>query len=166
METDWWWQHWHEVLEAVGIVGSLIFTGVSLRHDLQARKIAEYLTQATQHRRLWGQLHRRPGLRRVLEPDRDVVEEPLSMEERRYLELVVTHFHTSWLIAGAGHSLVPLNVLAVDAGHLFSLPAPAAAWTDVRRAYQEEFVIFVESAVAAVAFTGSQAATKIRPGGG
>lgn len=148
MEGIWWWRHWHEVLEAVGIVGGLIFTGVTLRHDLQARKIAEYLTQATQHRRLWGQLHRRPGLRRLLEPDRDVAEEPLSVEERRYLELVVTHFHTGWLISGAGHSLVPLNVLAADAGHFFRLPAPAAVWAEVRRVYQEEFVGFVDRAIA------------------
>ncbi len=161
MEVGWWGSHWHEVLEAVGIVGGLLFTGVTLRHDLQARKIAEYLNQATQHRRLWSQLHRRPSLGRVLEPDRDLTVEPLRVEERRYLELVFTHFHTGWLIGQSGHSLVPAEVLAADAGHFFSLPAPAAVWTEVRRIHQPEFVAFVERAVsAAKPPPGVPAATK------
>ena len=150
MEVGWWGLHWHEVLEAVGIVGGLLFTGVTLRHDLQARKIAEYLTQSTEHRRLWSHLHRRPGLGRILEPLRDLNRDPLSPRERRFLELVVTHFHTGWLIAQSGHSLVPLPVLATDAGHFFSLPAPAAVWSEVRSTHQPEFVAFVERAVAAV----------------
>jgi nitrate reductase gamma subunit len=148
MEVGWWWSHWHEVLETVGIVGGLLFTGVTLRRDLQARKIAEYLTQASQHRRLWSQLHRRPSLRRVLEPDRDLTLEPLQVEERRFLELVFTHFHTGWLIVRSGHSLVPMGVLAADAGHLFGLPAPAAVWNEVRGIHQAAFVAFVERAVA------------------
>ena len=44
MEVGWWGSHWHEELEAVGIVGGLLFTGVTLHHNLQARKIAEDLT--------------------------------------------------------------------------------------------------------------------------
>lgn len=150
MDNVWWGEHWHEVLEAVGIVGGLLFTGVTLRHDLQARKIAEFLTQASQHRRLWGALHRRPGLSRVLESDRDLHQEPLRIEERRFLELVFTHFHTSWLIALSGHSLVPADVLAADAGHFFKLPAPAAVWTEVRKMHQPEFVAFVDRAVESV----------------
>jgi hypothetical protein len=150
MEVGWWWSHWHEVLETVGIVGGLLFTGVTLRHDLQARKIAEYLTQSTEHRRLWSHLHRRPGLGRVLERDRDLNQEPLRPGERRFLELVVTHFHTGWLIAQSGHSLVPMAVLATDAGYFFALPAPAAVWSEVQMMHQPEFVAFVEHAVGTV----------------
>jgi hypothetical protein len=150
MEVGWWWSHWHEVLETVGIVGGLLFTGVTLRHDLQARKIAEYLTQATEHRRLWSHLHRRPGLSRVLESNRDLNQEPLRVEERHYLELAVTHFHTGWLIAQSGHSLVPIAVLATDAGYFFALPAPAAVWREVRMMHQPEFVTFVERAVGTI----------------
>ena len=150
MEVGWWGSHWHEVLEAVGIVGGLLFTGVTLRHDLQARKIAEYLTQATEHRRLWSHLHRRPGLSCVLEPNRDLNQEPLRPGERRFLELVVTHFHTGWLIAQSGHSLVPMAVLATDAGYFFALPAPAAVWSEVRPMHQPEFVAFVDRAVGTV----------------
>ena len=151
METGWWVEHWHEVLEGVGIVGGLLFTGVTVRHDLQARKITEFLTQASQHRRLWSALHRRPELAHVLDADRDLTARPLSVKERRYLELVMTHFHTGWLIAREGHSLVSLKEVAADAGHFFRLPAPAAVWAEIREIHQPEFVEFVDRAVASLA---------------
>lgn len=149
IEFTWLTEHWHSVLESVGIIGGLIFTGVTVRRDLEARRISEYLTLATQHRRLWGQLHRRKGLSRLLEPGRDLSENPLTREELNFLSLTFVHFHTSWLIGQEGGLLIPLPVLAKDAAHFFQLPGPSAVWQQERNAHQPEFVAFVEAAIAA-----------------
>jgi hypothetical protein len=145
---SWFGSHWHSLVESLGIIGSLIFTGVTVRRDLEARRVTEHLTLSGQHRRLWGQLHRRRGLNRVLEADRDLAQEPVTREEQLFLELAFVHFHTGWLICREDGSLTPVRVLALDAGHFFTLPAPSAVWALARQSYQPEFVTFIAEAVA------------------
>ena len=142
--------HWHSLLESVGIIGGLLFTGITVRRDLEARRVSEQLTLATQHRRLWGQLHRRKSLSRMLEPDRNLEACPVSREEELFLSLSFVHFHTGWLICRDEGSLTPLSVLAADAGHFFRLPVPRAVWQKVRATHQPEFVTFIEESVRSV----------------
>ena len=142
----WLNDNWFSFLQSVGIGGSLLFTAVMLRQDLQAKRVSEYLTLASQHRRLWGQLHRRPRLARLLDPQRDIEARPVTNEERLFLELAFVHFHTGWLLAREG-SLTPMHVLAADAGHFFRLPVPAYVWERTKSVLEPEFVTFVDDAV-------------------
>lgn len=145
--TSWCAENWHSLFESVGIIGSLLFTGVALNRDLSERKVAEHLKQATQHRRLWGQLLRRKELSRLLEPDRDISQSPVTREEQLFLELAFVHYHTGWLVARDDGGLISLDILAADAGNFFELPVPQAVWQSVRSTYQSEFVSFVDGAV-------------------
>jgi hypothetical protein len=145
--VSWFGSHWHSLLESLGIIGSLLFTGIAVRRDLESRRASEQLTLAAQHRRLWGQLHRRRGLKHVLEPDRDLEREPVTREEQLFLELAFVHFHTGWLICREDGALTPVRVLALDAGHFFNLPAPSAVWATVSQSYQPEFAAFIAEAI-------------------
>ena len=160
----WLDENWFSLLESLGIVGSLLFTAITLRKDLQAKRVSEYLTLAGQHRRLWGQLHRRPSLARLLDPDRDIATRPVTPEERLFLELAFVHFHTGWLLAREG-SLTPMSVLAADAGHFFRLPVPACVWERMKSVLEREFVIFVDDAVAADASKGEMPSNNDRNSG-
>ena len=140
-------EHWHSLLESIGIIGGLLFTGITVRRDLEARRVSEQLTLNSQHRRLWGQLHRRKGLSRMLEPERNLKILPVTREEELFLELAFVHFHTAWLICREENSLTPLPVLSADAGHFFKLPVPQAVWRRVRSTHQREFVQFIEEAM-------------------
>ena len=142
----WLKENWFSLFQSAGIGASLLFTAVTLRKDLQAKRVREYLTLASQHRRLWGQLHRRRGLAGLLDPHRDIAARPVTNEERLFLELACSHFHTGWLLAREG-SLTPLPVLAVDAGHFFRLPVPAQVWDQIKSVLEPEFVTFVDDAV-------------------
>jgi len=144
----WLNDNWFLFLQSVGIGGSLLFTAVTLRKDLQAKRVTEYLTLASQHRRLWGQLHRRPSLARLLDSDRDIQARPVTNQERLFLELAFVHFHTGWLLAREG-SMTPMPVLAADAGHFFRLPVPASVWERTKNVMEPEFVNFIENAVRA-----------------
>ena len=147
--VSWLGDHWHSLLESAGIIGGLVFTGVTVRRDLEARRVTEYLTLATQHRRLWGQLHRRKSLSRLLDPERNLADEPITRSELNFLSLAFVHFHTSWLISREAGLLLPMPVLAADAGNFFHLPVPRAAWEQQRATYQGEFVAFIDDAVRA-----------------
>ena len=142
----WLSDNWVSLFQTLGICGSLLFTAESLRRDVEAKRVSEYLTLNTQHRRLWGQLHQRPQLAHLLDADRSLETRPVTTEERLFLELAFVHFHTGWLVARKG-SLIPLRVLSTDAGYFFLLPAPRAVWAQVRTTHQPEFVAFVEDSV-------------------
>ncbi len=142
----WLSDNWVSLFQTLGICGSLMFTAESLRRDVEAKRVSEYLTLNTQHRRLWGQLHQRPRLAHLLDADRSLETRPVTTEERLFLELAFVHFHTGWLVAQKG-SLIPLSVLATDAGYFFRLPVPRAVWALVRATHQPEFMAFVEESV-------------------
>lgn len=141
--------NWFALAQSLGIIGGLAYNAVALRKDVQARRTADQILLTEQHRELWSEVHRRPELMRLLDPDADPDFQPLTPVEEHYLRLVFVHFHTGWLIAQSGQSLIPVGVLATDAGHFFKLPAPAALWAEVRKMHQPEFVTFVDRAVAA-----------------
>lgn len=147
--TFWLSEHWYSLLESIGIIVGLIFTGVTVQRDLEARRVAEYLTLATQHRRLWGQLHRRKVLRHLLDADRDIRFHPVTHEETHFLRQIFVHYHTSWLISREGGLLLPRSVLAADAGNFFHLPVPHHAWEQIKGGFQAEFVSFIADAVRA-----------------
>ena len=147
--ANWLHENWFSTLQSLGIAGSLLFTAQALRHDIRAKRVSEYLTLATQHRRLWGQLYRRPGLAHVLDAERDLTKRPITLEERRYVELTVTHFNTGWLITRE-KTLISMKTLAVDAGQYFRLPVPAAVWKELRAIYDPEFVNFIDQAVQSI----------------
>ena len=144
--AGWLSDNWVSFFQTLGICGSLLFTAESLRRDVEAKRVSEYLTLNTQHRRLWGQLHQRPQLAHLLDADRNLETRPVTTEERLFLELAFVHFHTGWLVARKG-SLIPLSVLSTDAGYFFILPAPQTVWAQIRKTHQPEFVAFVEDSV-------------------
>lgn len=138
-------ENWFSLIQSLGIVAGLFFTGVTLMHDLRARRVSQYLTLATQHRHLWSALYRHPKLARLMDPNRDVATEPVSKSEQAYLKLVFVHFHTGWIVAREG-SLTPLSTLASDVGVFFNLPAPAEAWAAEKTGFESTFVAFMEKA--------------------
>ena len=146
----WLSDNWVSLFQTLGICGSLLFTAESLRRDVEAKRVSEYLTLNTQHRRLWGQLHQRPQLAHLLDADRSLEARPVTTEERLFLELAFVHFHTGWLVARKG-SLIPLSVLSTDAAYFFLLPAPRAVWVQVQATHQPEFVAFIEESMRRIA---------------
>ena len=140
----WFQQNWFSLVQSTGIIGSLLLTALALRRNLRSRQTGDYLTLAQHHRDLWGDLHRRPELARVAVATVDLVSQPMTTAEQEFLLLVITHFHTGWLLAREG-SLLKLDVLAQDAGAFFQLPLPSVVWDQTRATRDPEFLRFIES---------------------
>ena len=136
--------NWFALAQSLGIIGGLTYNAVALRKDVQARRTAVQILLTEQHRELWSEVHRRPDLMRLLDPDADPDSQPLTAVEEHYLRLVFVHFHTGWMLARE-HSLLSLEVLARDIGDFFRLPLPKAGWRRARGAMDPTFVQFVES---------------------
>jgi len=143
--VTWSESHWFSLVQTTGILGSLGATFWSLLRDRKARRIGNYLTLAGHHRDLWRDAHRQPELERILRTDVDLVGKPITHQEQEFLNLVIVHFHTGWVLARE-KIVLSLDLLAADAKDFFQRPLPRAVWK-MNRAFQEpKFVSFIEKA--------------------
>jgi hypothetical protein len=144
----WLNDNWFPLLQSLGIVGGLLFTGLAARREARSRLTSDRLVLLEQHRELWSEVHRRPELERVVLPSVDLVAHPVSVAEERFLNLVIVHFHTGWQLAVSGVVHSP-EIMAADVRSFFALPLPRAVWEQAKAARDPEFVRFVEAALAA-----------------
>jgi hypothetical protein len=141
----WLQQNWFTLLQSAGIIFGLLFTALTIRRDTKARRATDLLSLAQHHRELWGELHRRPELRRVLENVVDLIAAPITPAEQEFLNVVFVHFYTGWLLAKSGVvAMIPKRAVAADIRSFFSLPIPNAVWQQSRECRDPKFVQFVE----------------------
>ncbi len=143
----WLSANWFSLVQSAGIIISILLTAAAMRRERRSRRVGDYLALASEHRELWGDLHRRPELARVVASEVDLLEQPLSTAEEEFLLLIIVHFHTGWLLA-CQDSLVSRAVLARDAGAFFRLPLASEVWKRTQAARDPAFVEFINSACA------------------
>jgi hypothetical protein len=140
---SWFLQNWFSLLQASGIIGGLLFTAMSVRQATRARRVSDLLTLTNMHRDLWNEAHSRPDLSRVFGLEADLVAQPITVAEERFLNEVIVHFATGWQLARNG-SLVTLDAMQADVRNFFSLPIPNAVWRETKKRRDPQFVRFVE----------------------
>jgi hypothetical protein len=139
----WLTLHWFDLLQTVGIVGGLFFTGWSLHLDTQTQRAANLLNITVQHRDIWKLLYSEPQLARVLEPKLDLNKNPMTDDEARFVGFLILHLNASYQAIKAG-VLMKAEGLASDIQEFFALPIPKAVWQKLRKFYDDDFVSFIE----------------------
>lgn len=143
----WWTDHWLQVVQGLGIVGSLLFTATALRQGAVNLRLNALLKLTEQHRHLWGEVHRSPELSRILCPEVDLVRDPLRSAEESFLNLAWVHFQTGWEMA-LRHRMVSAEAYRRDLTEFLALPLPRAVWNQTREVRDPEFVTFADRCLA------------------
>lgn len=134
------------IIQTVGIIGSL-WMGIAAAHrEAKAREIENLLTISEHHRELWERASERADLQRALRSDADAVEKPLTVKEEEFLNMVVVHYETGWKLAKSG-GITTLGELARDVHGFFSLPLPRAVWEKTKEFRNPKFAKFVDRAM-------------------
>lgn len=141
--SQWIAENWFDILSAVGIVGGLFFTAVALRSDTKTRRIAHLLTITTNHREIWKEYLRNPQLARVLDPCADLARQPITVDEKEFVNFVILHL-SSVYYALRDELVIKLEGVRRDARSFFSLPIPQAIWEKTKGFQNDDFVAFVE----------------------
>src|ERR1700691_472614 len=88
---EWISQNWFNLFSAVGIIGGLWFTAVSLRSETKTRRVANLLTITANYREVWKEFFRSPELVRVIEPSADVAKQPVTPAEEFFVHMIISH---------------------------------------------------------------------------
>lgn len=141
--TNWLIHHGESLLESVGIIGGLIFTGVGLHRDSKARRIENMISLTQQHRDIWRQAMEAPELMRVQEESRDIVKEPLTSRERLFVRALILHLSTVYRAVKLDELLKP-HGMERNIRQFFTLPIPRTVWSEISPYQDPDFVLFVE----------------------
>src|SRR3982074_2690099 len=123
MRPMWGWiiSNWFTVLSEIVAVASLLFTAVSLRSETKARQIGNLLSLTQNHREIWSLPILKPGLNRVLEPLSDLEAQPVTMEEKIFVNLVIQQLSSAFQALNRGLD-VKIEKINEDVREFFSLP--------------------------------------------
>jgi hypothetical protein len=144
---SWSVAHWFELLQSVGIVCGLLFTGFALRAEKRVVGVQTLFTITEHHRSLWTQLYSRPELGRILEKKPDFMDRPITENETRFVNLLILHLFAAYRASLAGIYTTPEN-LGNEVGHFFVLPIPQTVWSAIKGTQDRDFVAFVDRNVA------------------
>ena len=144
--STWTAENWFNLVQSVGVIGSLLMAAGAANREAKAREIENILTLSEHHRELWQDVAKRPDLARVLRSDEAVLQSKITIAEEEFINLVTVHFQTGWRIAAAG-GITSLGELALDAKAFFTLPLPRAVWEKTKNLRNKGFVQFVERAL-------------------
>lgn len=139
----WVQQQWFSLVQSLGILGGLVFAGLSSRHEAATREVTSLLTMAEQHRQLWTEASRRPELARLFQEEVDLVACPITRAEEEFLNVMIVHYNTGWELAGRGET-VSIKALKIDAKGVFSLPIPKAVWKQTKHLKDPRFARFID----------------------
>jgi hypothetical protein len=131
------------LLSAVGIVGSLLFTALTRRDETRTRRISNLIAITSNHRELWQWFSENPKLKRVLDPLADITKEPVALEEREFVNMVILHASSAHY-AVRDKLVTSLEGLQKDLCQFFSLPIPKAVWEQSKALQNDDFLEFVE----------------------
>jgi hypothetical protein len=131
MVANWIAQHWLDAAQTGGIVASILFAAVSLRDTRHTQRISNLFALTRYHRELYGVLFDRPKLHRIFSDKVDLIQHPVTEDERLFLTFVILHLDLA-LEATRMNAIVHIEGLERDLADLFSKPIPRAVWKEVR----------------------------------
>ncbi len=144
MLLNWLGDNWFTLLQSVGIVGGLVYTGSALRGDAKARQVENLFTLTKQHREIWSMLTDRPELSRIMEPAVDLTATPVTRDEELFVTFLVFHLGNAYRATQAGLFVGPER-LKVDISSFFSLPIPRTVWKKIAALQDRDFARFVDA---------------------
>jgi hypothetical protein len=145
----WITNHGTGLLESGGIIGSLLFTAVTLHRDARSRHTANLITLTAQHRDIWERFYDKPHLSRIRNPKVNLKRQPPTRDETLFVNLLILHLNCRYQAIKRDEITRPEG-LGMDVGAFYSLPIPHYVWQQRKNLHDSDFVAFVDHAIAQI----------------
>jgi hypothetical protein len=141
--SQWFAEHGFDLIQAVCVVGSLLFAAYTFHKDEKSRRIANLLAIQQEYCDIWQALYDRPELARVLQQDADLNTHPVTVQEWLFVKMLILHLDNVRR-AMETDVFVNLSGLKRDVEEFFALPIPKATWQRLKPFQDRRFVEFIE----------------------
>lgn len=135
--------HGFDLLEAVGIIASLIFSAIALHRDDRSRRVENLLTLTSAHREIWKEPIRETTLKRLLLADVDLEQSPITVEEEMFVTFVVQQMNATFYAMRNGLT-INCEGLRQDIRQFLANPIPREVWSRSKLLQNRSFVAFVD----------------------
>jgi hypothetical protein len=139
---NWICIHGLELLQTVGLDGSVLFAAYAIYKEAQARRVGNAIAITGQYRKMRSEIFDHPQLLRVLAADAVIETTPITEIEAIYAAMMINHLSTVYQAMSLGE-FIKLEGLREDAKELMSLPIPRAVWDRIKRMQNKDFVEFI-----------------------
>ena len=139
----WVVEHGASLIQSLGIILGLLFTGAALRAETRSRQVENLIRITEGHRALWTYFDERPELSRLFHLRVDLDQHPLTAKESRFVQFLINHIFLTFRAQHGGLLQAPQH-LRDDIRAFFSLPIPRAVWEKVRRYQDDDFRKYME----------------------
>lgn len=143
---EWLSDHWFDLLQTGGIVGSLLLAAYTTRRDERARRVGNSIVINGHYQEIQRELIRNPQLKRVFDQNVDVKREAVSIEEEAFVKMTIGQLSTVYRAMKHGE-FVALDGLQKDVQGFFGLPVPKFVWEKFKVFQDRKFVLFVEDSL-------------------
>lgn len=142
-----------EDAKVFGIIGGLIVSSIALllnffstMRSARGQKISNYQEIIKSHRDIWKLTLQDPTVySRLFENDIDLVEKPITHQERLFSQLLFLHMSAAYTFLEYSH-MQPIEKLELDFQEVLLSPIPRTIWAENRKYYNSDFRRFVELA--------------------
>lgn len=119
----WLTHNWFDLIQTVGIAGSLLAGRAGLRFDTKVRRTQIHLDLTESHRSIWERMIKQPALSRILDSHVNLAADPLRPEEHRFVVLVIMHIEATRQAIQSG-VFIPPSGMDDDVRELLAFPIP------------------------------------------
>lgn len=133
-------------LQPIGIVGSLIFSGIALRNDVRSRRLENRIKIAEGQREIWFAALQDPSFERIRRNEVDLELFPITAAENRLVRALFQHVLLTYEASASGQ-LGDIGDFGKDVSQFVSRPIPRQVWTEIAPYQPPRFRRFVESLI-------------------
>jgi hypothetical protein len=141
--SHWLTEHGFDLIQAVCVVGSLLFAAYTFKKTEKALRISNLLTIQQEYCGIWQALYDRPELARVLENAVDLDTHPVTIREWVFVKMLILHLDNVRRAIDIG-TFVNLPGLKKDVQEFFALPIPKAVWQKLRPFQENALAALIE----------------------
>jgi hypothetical protein len=133
-------------LSSIPVVVGLLLNYAELREARKAEQVRNQLTITENHRDIWVLQLAYPELERVLKPDSNLTEKPVTTQESLFVTFLLLHLK-SVLIAQKSDMFIAAKQMDKDIASFFRLPIPHAVYERAKSLQDPEVIAVIEAAL-------------------
>lgn len=145
--SQWLDNHGFDLIEAIGIIASLVISAASFRRSHQSRRISNLISLSQAHREIWKEFVASGSqLARIQDSQVDLTKEPLTAAEETFVMAVIQHLAVVFRSTKIDLTVKP-EQLERDVLQFFQFPIPRDVWEKSKEYQDSDFVEFVQGVI-------------------